>query len=161
MSKSSVLGVLALIVGASGLGLGAYQILLVTPSQSGIKHTWYSFDNSVHYAGQAPLDIAIDSLLITFSVKSGESLYLQFNTMLHVPGSESFIFNFVLDRVILWGSPYPDWIIEQTNSTLAVSLQLSLDTVPNGAHNVTIGIYSRGAANFISSSSLLVQTYIP
>ncbi len=160
MSKSSVLAVLALVVGASGLGLGAYQMLLVTPAQSGIKHTWYSFDNTSHYAGQAPLDIAIDSLLITFSVKSGESVYLHFNTMLHVPGSMWFLFNFVLDSVILGGSLYPDWSIEQSNSTLVVSLQLSLDTVSAGAHNVTIGIYSRDAANYISSSSLLVQTYI-
>ncbi len=160
MSKSSVLAVLALIVGASGVGLGAYQILLVTPSQSGIKNTWYSFDKDSHYAGQAPLDIAIDSLLIIFSVSSGESVYLHFNTMLHVPGSVSFIFNFVVDSVILLGSLYPDWIIEQTNSTLAVSLQLSLDSVSAGVHNVTIGIYSRDAVNYISSSSLLVQTYI-
>ncbi|KKM19634.1 hypothetical protein LCGC14_1653660, partial [marine sediment metagenome] len=47
-----------------------------------------------------------------------------------------------------------------TNSTLAVSLQLSLDSVSAGVHNVTIGIYSRDAVNYISSSSLLVQTYI-
>ncbi len=163
MSKSTGLAVLALLVGVSALGLGAYQMLFVTPidTKSGIKHTWYSFDRSSHYAGQAPLDIAIDSLLINFTVKSGESVYFHFNTMLHVPGDVNFVFNFVLDSVILWGSLYPGWTIEVFNSTLPVSLQLSLDTVSAGAHNITIGIYSRDAANYISSSTLLVQTYIP
>ena len=163
MSKSSGLAVLALLVGVSALGLGAYQLLFATPTdtKSGIKNTWYSFDKTSHYAGQAPLDIAIDSLLINFTVKSGESVYFHFNTMLHVSQGERFIFNFVLDNVILGGSPYPNWTIERTNNTLPISLQLSLDTVSAGAHNVTIGIYSRDATNYISSSTLLVQTYVP
>ncbi|KKL07606.1 hypothetical protein LCGC14_2584360 [marine sediment metagenome] len=162
MSKSSGLAVLALLVGVSALGLGAYQMFFVTPTnmKSGIKNTWYSFDTDSKYAEITPYIIPVDSLLINFTVKSGESVYLHFNTMLHIE-SENFIFVLVLDSVDLLNSPYPTWLIKQTNSTLSVSLQLSLDTVSVGAHNVTMGITSRNTANYISSSSLLVQTYIP
>lgn len=112
MSKSSGLAVLALLVGVSALGLGAYQMLFVTPtnSKSGIKNTWYSFDTDSKYAEISPYIIPVDSLLINFTVKSGESVYLHFNTMLHIE-SENFIFVLVLDSVDLLNSPYPTWLI--------------------------------------------------
>ena len=138
-------------------------MLYVTPSKPGIQNTWYSYDYSNNkYAELSPYVIPIDSLLIDFTVEAGESVYFHFNTMLHIPGSEKFIFVIVLDGVdLLTAGLHPSWLIELTNCTLPVSLQLSLDTVSAGAHNVTMGITSRDTANYISSSSLLVQTYIP
>jgi len=168
MSKSSSLAVLALIVALGALGLGVYQLIFVpapTAAPSGIRNTWYDFHYSTAYTNPVSTIIPVDQLLINFTVNSGESVYFHFNTWASVDtGVNSLIqLNFVLDGTWLSGPQYPWWALITANDSIdvPVSLQMSLDTVTVGAHNVSISIYGNYVGNSIFSSTLLVQTYIP
>ena len=167
MSKSSGLAVFALIIALGALGLGGYQMFFAAPADegSGVKNTWYKFDYPSHATDPVFTIIPIDSLLINFTVNSGESVYFRFNTYAYVDaGINSYIrLKFVLDGVVLSGPQYPWWSISISGDTMEapISLQLSIDTVSAGAHNVTISILGSDIDNDIFSSTLLVQTYIP
>ncbi|MFX1310516.1 MAG: hypothetical protein ACFFB6_13940 [Promethearchaeota archaeon] len=167
MAKSSGLALAALIIAIGALGLGIYQVVLVIapPVESGIKHTWYAFHYSAVPTNPITTTITVDQLTIDFTVSSGESVYFHLNTWADVDaGANQYIqINFVLDGVQLSGPTYPWWVIRTTASRIEVpiSCQLSLDTVTAGAHNATINIYGSDIDNDISSSTLLVQTYIP
>ena len=167
MAKSSGLAVLALLVAIGALGLGVYQIFFaVTPADegSGIKKTWYKFNYGVKNTNPISTQIIIDTLTIDFTVKSGENVYFLFNTQASVDaGSNSYIqLNFVLDGVLLSGPAHPWWTIRTMGDRIDVpiSLQISLDTVAAGDHNVTIAIFGSDIDNEIFSSTLLVQTYV-
>jgi len=69
----------------------------------------------------------------------------------------------VLDGIVLSGPAHPWWSIRTMGDRIDVpiSLQMALDTVSAGAHNVTISIFGSDINNEIFSSTLLVQTYIP
>ena len=168
MAKSSVLAVLALLIAIGALGLGVYQMFFVSEpevEESGIKNTWYKFDYNSKSTNPISTVIVIDTLTINFTVSSGESVYFHLNTEATVQaGANSYIqFNFVFDGVALSGPQYPWWTIRTTGDRIdvPVSLQLSLDTVTAGAHNVTISISGNDINNQIFSSTLMVQTYIP
>lgn len=168
MAKSSGLAVLALLIAIGALGLGLYQMFFAVPPAdegSGIKKTWYKFDYASKKTTPISTQIIIDTLTIDFTVKSGESVYFLFNTRATVQaGSNSYIqLNFVLDGIVLSGPAHPWWSIRTMGDRIDVpiSLQMALDTVSAGAHNVTISIFGSDINNEIFSSTLLVQTYIP
>ncbi len=168
MAKSSGLAVLALLIAIGALGLGLYQIFFAvapTDEGSGIKNTWYKFDYSSKKTNPISTTIKIDTLTIDFTVSSGESVYFHFNTKAAVQaGTNSYIqLNFVLDGDVLSGPTYPWWSIHTMGDRIdvPVSLQMSLDTVSAGAHNVTISIFGSDINNEIFSSTLLVQTFVP
>jgi len=167
MSKSSGLAVLALIVALGAMGLGVYQIIFVpTPTApSGVRHTWYDFHYSTVFTNPVSTIIQVDQLLINFTVNSGESVYFHFNTWATVDAGVSSVIqlNFVLDGTWLYGPQHPWCALVSYNDSIQVpvSLQMSLDTVTVGAHNVSVSIYGNDANNNIFSSTLLVQTYIP
>jgi len=133
--------------------------------ESCIKKTWYKFDYAAKNTNPISTQIIIDTLTIDFTVKSGESVYFLFNTQASVDaGSNSYIqLNFVLDGVLLSGPAHPWWTIRTMGDRIDVpiSLQISLDTVAAGDHNVTIAIFGSDIDNEIFSSTLLVQTYVP
>ena len=166
MSKSSIIAFLALILGVAGLGMGFYSIFaLQNLPKSGIQKTWYLFDGTPYYTSPISTAINIDDLLINFTVNSGESVYFLFSSRYYLfptPNSEIFI-NFVLDGNGLYSPVYPSgWYrsddeIRRGDATLV----LSTDTIPPGNHNVTIRISGSSAANEISSSTFLIQTFIP
>lgn len=172
MAKSSGLAVLALLIAIGALGLGVYQMFFAVAPEPveedpgpGIRNTWYKFDYVHRATNPISTFIPINQLLINFTVDSGESVYFHFNTWADVDaGANSYIqLNFMLDGVRLSGPEYPWWVIRTTGDSIEVpiSLQLSIDTVSAGAHNVTISIFGSDVDNEIFSSTLLVQTYIP
>lgn len=181
MAKSTGLAVLALIVALGALGFGVFSVVVGgpqgPPGQDGldgvngidgvdaVRNTWYKFHYSSAYTNPISTVIPISQLLINFTVNSGESVYFHFNTWATVDaGVNSFIqFNFYLDGNMLAGPQYPWWVIRTTAASIEapISLQMSLDTVTAGAHNVTISIFGSDVNNEIFSSTLLVQTYIP
>ncbi len=87
MAKSTGLAVFALIIAIGALGLGAYQVFLVsapttapTGEESGIRNTWYDFHYASEYTNPTLTSIPIDQLLINFTVNSGESAFFLFST---------------------------------------------------------------------------------
>ena len=165
MERSSGLAILALLIAIGALGIGVYQLIAPAAPAVGIRNTWYKFDYASRNTNPISTVIIIDQLTIDFTVGSGESVYFFFNTWATVDaGVNSYIqLNFVLDGVVLSGPTYPWWVFRTTGTSIEapISLQMSLDTVSAGAHNVTISIYGNGVDNEIFSSTLLVQTYIP
>lgn len=103
-------------------------------------------------------------MLINFTVNSGESVYFLFNSryyLFETPNSELLI-NFVLDGNGLYIPVYPSgWYRSNVEVRGDATLMLSTDTIPPGNHNVTIRIRGSSAANSISSSAFLIQTFIP
>lgn len=165
MERSSGLAILALLIAIGALGIGVYQVIApaAPPEGSGIRNTWYKFDYASRYTNPTTTLIIIDQLTIDFTVSSGESVYCLFNTWATVDTGGFIQFNFILDGVYLSGPTHPWWVLRATGSSIEapVSLQISLDTVLAGAHNMTISIYGNDVDNEIFSSTLLVQTYIP
>jgi hypothetical protein len=165
MSKSSIVAFFALILGVAGLGMGFYSIFTLQNLQkSGIQKTWYLFEGPPHYTSPISTSIDIDDLLINFTVNSGESVYFLFNSryyLFETPNSELLI-NFVLDGNGLYIPVYPSgWYRSNVEVRGDATLMLSTDTIPPGNHNVTIRIRGSSAANSISSSAFLIQTFIP
>lgn len=178
MAKSTGLAIFALIIGAGGLGLGAFTMVNFqviegpegpegqdgVDAVSGITNVWSDFYYLPTDTNPVSQVIPIDQLLINFTVNSGESAFFLFSTYATVvAGAPSFIlFNFLLDGSILSSPQYPERILETwgTRIDAPVSFHLALETISAGAHNISIGIYGSDVSNTIFSSTLLVQTYI-
>ena len=130
-----------------------------------VRNTWYDFHYTETPTNPASTFITVDQLTINFTVSSGESVYFQYNSKATVyAGTPSYIqFNFVLDGVMLAGPQYPWWSILTMDDRIEVpvSIQLSLDTITAGTHNVTVSIFGNDINNKVFSSTLLVQTYVP
>ena len=171
MTKSSALAVLALLIAIGALGLGVYHIFFAVPvapteEASGIKNTWYqSTIGTSYYTNPAFTYIPIDDLIINFTVSSGESVYFLFNAEATVQSGPFrwIYFYFELDGVRLEEPTYPEWSLSSYNARVSapISCQLSLDSVSAGAHNATIIIRGNDNVNYIYTSILLIQTYIP
>jgi hypothetical protein len=180
MAKSSILGVLALILSLGALGLSVYQIIFIEgppgpPGTDGVdgidgvdavRNSWYTFHYSQVFTNPISTVIPVTQLLINFTVNSGESVYFLFNTWARVDTTATnnlIQFNFVLDGLMLSGPTHPYWAYYtfDERSEAPISCQISLDTVTAGAHNVTISIFGNDVDNNIRSSTLFVQTYIP
>ncbi|MFW9880292.1 MAG: hypothetical protein ACFFG0_45035 [Candidatus Thorarchaeota archaeon] len=162
MSKISGL---ALIIALGALGFGIYQIAFsLAPSGEipGIRNVWADYHHGSQNTFPTSQDIWVDDLLINFTVNSGESVLVIFNTQAIISYSTSLYIYFSLDGVKLSGSNYPfrHIIDDQSNMMIPVSFYLVSNTITPGAHNVSIIIYGTYAYNEISQSTLLVQTYV-
>jgi len=168
MSSGKVLGILALLVGISGLGLGVYTILFpqvqIVDTEFGIQNTWFKYDSAIYGTAPIATDIVIAALAINFTVDSGESVYFLFNTWAAVFGAglTSIRINFVLDGSIKAPPAYPEIIFasDGVDQYGSVTLQI-VKVISAGSHNLTISIIGSHTTNGIKDSTLLVQTFIP
>lgn len=169
MSNGKGLGILALLVGISGLGLGIYTLIVpqvqVVDTNFGIQNTWFNYDPTSYATSSVGVDIVIDALTINFTVNSGESVYFLFNTFAVVTGGGSptaIQFNFVLDGLIKGPPAYPElyFASDGPDQYGSVTLQIA-KIISTGSHNVTISIKGSYAGNGIRDCTLIVQTYIP
>jgi hypothetical protein len=168
MSNGKGLGILALIIGISGLGLGVYTIVFPqvqdVDTNFGIQNTWFKYDSSTY--GTAPIgtDLVIAALTINFTVNSGESVYFLFNTFALVSGAglATIQFKFVLDGLIKSPPAYPEvyFASDSVDQYGSVTLQIA-KVISVGSHNLTICIKGSHTTNGIKDSTLLVQTFIP
>ncbi|MFX0104815.1 MAG: hypothetical protein ACFE75_04940 [Candidatus Hodarchaeota archaeon] len=169
MSNGKGLGIIALLIGISGLGLGVYTLVFpqvqVVDTNFGIQNTWFKYDPT-GYPITLGVDMFIDPLTINFTVNSGESVYFLFNTFAIVSGMGVTLiwFRFVLDGSIKSSPTYPEvyFSSEDTVSDQYGSVTLQIAKVISvGFHNLTICIRGTHTTNGIKDSTLLVQTFIP
>ncbi|UCD01869.1 MAG: hypothetical protein JSV23_02285 [Promethearchaeota archaeon] len=168
MSNGKGLGILALLIGISGLGLGVYTLVLpqvqVVDTNFGIQNTWFKYDPTTYPISSLGIDIIIDPLTINFTVNSGESVYFLFNTFAIISGTGLTIlwFRFVLDGSIKGPPTYPEvyFASESVEQHGSVTLQFA-KVISAGFHNLTISIRGTHTTMGIKDSTLLVQTYIP
>ncbi|MFW9968919.1 MAG: hypothetical protein ACFFDF_01880 [Candidatus Odinarchaeota archaeon] len=165
MSSGKGLGIIALLIGISGLGLGVYS--LVVPqvhTNFGIQNTWFNYDSTTYPTNPIATDIILDALTINFTVNTGESVYFLFNTYAIVMGGSPpvILFNFFLDGVKKVPPTYPEVVFGSDGPSQYGSVTLQISKVISiGFHNLTIVIASSYASNGIKDSTLLVQTFIP
>ncbi|MFW9820353.1 MAG: hypothetical protein ACFFE5_12150 [Candidatus Thorarchaeota archaeon] len=168
MSNGKGLGILALLIGISGLGLGVYTIVFpqvrVVDTNFGIQNTWFKYDPTTYPTNPVGTDILINALTINFTVHSGEYVYFLFNTYALVTGGAPPIiqFNFVLDGVKKGPPAYPEVVFGSDGPAQYGSVTLQIvKVISAGFHNLTVTIMSTFTSNGIKDSTLLVQTFIP
>ncbi|MFX0167257.1 MAG: hypothetical protein ACFE9V_18190 [Candidatus Hodarchaeota archaeon] len=168
MSNGKGLGILAFIIGISGLGLGVYTIVFPqvqdVDTNFGIQNTWFKYDSAAYATNPPATDIEIAALTINFTVNSGESVYFLFDTFALVSGAGLAIiqFAFVLDGLIKSPPNYPEvyFASDSVDQYGSVTLQIA-KVISAGSHNLTICIKGSHTTNGIKDSTLLVQTFIP
>jgi hypothetical protein len=168
MSNGKGLGILALLIGISGLGLGIYTLVFppvqVQDTDFGIQETWFSYYTTDVFTNPPASFIFIDPLTINFTVNSGESVYILYVGMAAVFGAGLSLIqiNFVLDGTILTYPIGPQLIFASNSADQYGSVALQTTrTISAGFHNVTISIWGTNSSNGVTSNSLLVQTFIP
>ena len=173
MGKSSgvALAFISLLIGAGGLGIGAYSYFtfgtrIADLEERSIKGIWY--DEFLEDWSPIVIDTneTIPNLSITFQVKEGESVYFLFisRAIIYKYSVESYLrFTFSIDGIILH-APYSiagGRNIDETWLYFPVALQYSTDTLAAGNHTVSVIALKSFSSNFIRQSTFLVQTFIP
>ena len=159
-------GILALLIAIVALGLGAYQIILPSPSEGGsnVRNVWYDEQTSTFFPITSGYG-AIPGLYIMATVNSGESLYVLFNAFAFINNpSLGFFISF---KIYIDENAIDEPMAEiQPDSTLtaaqcfSVALQISTSNLSAGTYNITCRAYSGGSTNRLFDSSLYAQTYI-
>ena len=168
MSNGKGLGIIALLIGISGLGLGVYTLVFppeqVVDTNFGIQNTWFNHDSGMYNTAPVGVDLVIPALTINFTVNSGESVYFLFNTYAVVAGGglTSIRFRFVLDGLIKAPPSYPEVIFASNGADQYGSVTLqAVKVIAAGFHNITISMIGSYTGNGIKDPTLLVQTFIP
>ena len=166
---STVLGVIALILGAGGLGLGGLAWISVSRVETQVanfseQNTWYRYNETTFRCDPIQTYITFTGLTIEFELGPNESVYFSFTSRAHTEqniGAWSKIL--VLFRVD--GIPRLDPSAEVGAYNLGLTthsmihLQDVRDDLSPGVHSVTVVINGDPAANYIFKSSLFVQKF--
>ncbi len=175
-----VVAVLALLVGAAGLGFGYYTLNKVNSTdpiltmylldqtilKKGIINTWYNFVEIDHAIGVTETWLTINYLTIDFNVNPGESVIFTFTGRCVLDPSMTVLtymrFQFVLDgqRLDHPTTEIRGWSENGQDISFSVSLQTAR-SISSGKHSITIAMRSDRVNNYIDEFSLLVQTYVP
>jgi hypothetical protein len=159
MAKGGIiLGIIALILGAGGLGFG-----LITWIDQGKTDFWYDYKEDIY----TPPDLVYETvpdLFVIVSLDTTATIHILFTTSTRIlpnPGSYAdMIFYFWIDGVRL-SDPFTRAGPFQGTATYQyypVVLQHSL-ILSAGIHNISISVISETAGNFMRSSCLAVTRY--
>ena len=87
MGKSSVLAIIALIIGVGGLGFGFYSVIILpdviiqqASGESEINQIWTVEQSGVFYTGDSYGDMT--DMDVTITVNEGETVYVMFNAQI-------------------------------------------------------------------------------
>jgi len=166
---STVLGVIALILGAGGLGLGGLAWISVSRVETQVaafseQSTWYKYNETTFRCDPIQTYITFTGLTIEFELGPNESVYFSFTSRAHTEqniGAWSKIL--VLFRVDGISRLDPSAEVGAYNLGLTthsmIFLQDVRDDLSPGVHNVTIVIRGDPASNYVWKSSLFVQKF--
>ena len=165
MGKGSVvLGILALILGASGLGLGGFALYSVSTIETieTQETSWYKFIDTPFICSPSDSYLTFSTLLIEFELGSSESVYFSFTSRAHTEVvSLDWSRIFVYFRVDGIRQTEPIGEVGMYNGNFMINYMLHLQTVRTdlsaGTHNVTVAIYGDSTVNYIFDSTLFVQ----
>lgn len=161
---SSIIAVLALIVGLGAGGFILYDNYFVIPPP--VENQWYDSTASVSYMPASEAWGTITSISIDFTIISGQSVYFSFNTEINFDDSSnptSYVeIHFEVDG-IMWAHPYI--VVRRYNIASAHGLRMSASlqhfntTMTSGTHTVTLVFRGLSTADSIRPCSLFVQTF--
>ena len=184
MGKSSgvVIAIIGLIIGAAGLGVGAYSYITFQAQiealddrlddvedgleDRSVQKTWYDevlvdWKPSATYTNETITDLSIN-----IQVGENEAVYILFVTRV-----TSFVysqyaamsFRFTIDGVII-NKPYTaagSHDQKDNHQYTPVVLQYSTNTLSEDSHTISVAVESRQSSAYARHCTLLVQTYIP
>jgi hypothetical protein len=153
----AVLGIIGILIGASGLGFGLLswiqlEQLSVDPGYS--SRTWYDY---VDYDGIGSSGEGIAGLYISFNLTSGEYIYVSFTCIFQCDGYTAEL------RILIDDNPTSGYTRETRDSVggwdwFSMSIQHVNDTLSVGTH--TIAVWAKGSdpSNNVQNCVLFVQT---
>jgi hypothetical protein len=153
-----IVGVVALILGASGLGFG-----LITWIDQGKTDFWYDYKELEYYPPFAEF-VTVPELYVIVELNAPATVHIIFSTSTRIlPDPVSFadiFFYFWIDDERLLNpytraGPYEG---DATYQYYPVILQHSL-TLSAGTHNISIVVFSETSGNLIRQSSIAVIRY--
>ncbi|MFX1314065.1 MAG: hypothetical protein ACFFHD_15875 [Promethearchaeota archaeon] len=171
MGRKGLIGlsIVAMIIGASGLGLSAFMYIQTQFGTSDenpegvVLEIFYKYDDTGTFG--TPGDyVILHNLNITFNIGSGEAVYFLYTGTGGAYSIETIGINFVLDGKILMepstGFQNPSGGVFLT-SVASLALQYSNTTLSEGLHEITIAFYESDGPCSISNSILYGEIYIP
>ena len=154
-----ILGLIGLLLGASGLGLGVINFM----NQPTI---YYSYRDTDYMPSPALEDIPIPNLSIVFQISGPVSLHLLFTCSARCYGdNESFsdlFFYFMINHVKQTDMPWARTGGYESNTNYeysTVSLQHFFTLTTPGVYNITVVVLSENIPNHIREASLWIRVY--
>lgn len=154
-----ILGLIGLLLGASGLGLGVINFM----NQPII---YYSYRDTDYTPSPALVYIPIPTLSIVFEISGPVSLHLLFTSSARCYGdSVSFsdlFFKFMINDVIQEDMPWARTGGYESNTNYeysTVSLQHYFTLTTPGTYNITVVVLSENLPNHIREASLWIRSY--
>jgi len=164
--RGTVLGLIGLILGASGLGLGGFAWLSVYNLENHVleQKSWYVYNSSTYATIPTFNYINPSVLTIDFELGAQESAYFSFSARVHIEpviDGWSFLKVFFSVDAIIALDPHAEVGVYNGSKTVhfMINLQDVRDDLAPGDHNVKIYIYGSSSANYIFYSSLFVQKF--
>jgi len=162
---SAALGIITLLLAASGLILGGFAWLSVSRIETQlVQNTWYKYNGTTFNSDPTGTYLTFTGLTIEFELGPSESVYFSFTGRVHtevVPGAWSRItVNFNVD-----GTIYIDESAQvgMYNGGFSINYMVHLQSVRNdllpGTHTVTVTIRGDSTANYVYKSTLFVQKF--
>ncbi|MHA1986617.1 MAG: hypothetical protein ACW98D_08265 [Promethearchaeota archaeon] len=164
--SSSVISVIALIIGLGAGGFIIYDNYVAIPPASPTENQWYDISTTVYYMLTSEAWGTISAISIDFTVSSGQNVYFSFMTEVNFddssdPSSYAQI-QFRVDGII-WSQPriyVRRYNIASPNGLrMSASLQIYNTTMPSGVHTVTLVYKGDSTTDSVRSCSLFVQTF--
>jgi len=166
---SSVIAILALIVGIGAIGMGGYNFYVQTiKTEDAIGNSWFKLNSTYVPTDPTSTYITFSGLTIQFNIISGQSAYFLYNGYVSLrltgAGYTWIEVYFSLDGHRI-NSPnieksiYYDAEVVGASIRDDLSLQYSNSTLTPGIHEITIVIRGNSDLNAIRESTLFVQTY--
>ena len=154
-----VLGLLALLLGAGGLGFGVINFMNQPTN-------YYSYHDTDYTPTPAMVYIPIPTLSIVFEIRGPVSLHLLFTCSARCYGdSVSFsdlFFYFMINDVQQTDMPWARTGGYESNTNYeysTVSLQHYFTLTTAGIYNITVVVLSESAGNHIREASLWITSY--
>ncbi|NHJ20912.1 MAG: hypothetical protein EAX91_08225 [Candidatus Lokiarchaeota archaeon] len=166
MGKGGViLGLIGLLVGASGLGFGIINYINQPTGPAG-PTTYYVYEDATFTPNPDLVYIPIPNLSIVFEIDSPVSLHLLFTCSARCLGDAlsfyDLIFYFMINDVRQTNMPWARTGGYQSNTNYeysTVSLQHYFILTTPGIYNITVTVLTEYLGNFIRESSLWIESY--
>ena len=166
-SLMPALGILAIILGASGLGVAAFSMInlqtqisnIPGESESGVVHTWYK-ESPFEDSTTASAYQLMGEMNLTVQINAGEYLYAHFEGMTKVSVEDGS--NTIYIKIYIGGVGYFPFTQCYSGDYLPASLQNLETGLTPGEYIVEVRWFqSGGITGYCTHKSLLVQTIIP
>jgi len=159
--KAGVISIIALILGASGLGYGIYsgvRIQSIINTKSGVQKSWFIYVNDTKTTSSS-VNVKMESMSLTVQVNTGESLYGNFIGSVYIHSSTFMGFiAFYIDNI------KEKELSFQNNNFDRMSMQILVGNLTPGTHIIEIWwsviTINPGPIVYCKAPSLLIQTLI-